>query len=811
MFKWSSANNSKSSRDREDGVGTFSDEGSYHSILKKATYSTGNTKGKKKKKKKKVDRSVTWSKEFHTYEERCPQSFDTDYDDDDDYSYNRDDTFDDEEESLISGYLSEHAGDTNTKKKAGALSSMFTPIALPANFKMNSASEDDASLIETMDNYYSGIGKAASEEGSIVSYDGMRDVSRHHRQREIDGNIGNLGLVLPSLDGFLNVLGVTTNSADDATYISDATSYSSSGSLSSEETEYTAERKANKSRRTKSTATTKSRDKAGKDIRSSPTEKKVKDTRSAPTEKKVKDTQSAPTEKKVKKKKAKSTAELNVAIQKLETNSSESTDSGIEVSHSSAQDVSLKFSCSDDVIKPLISNELLESGNKSGATVNKSSKKKKNIFGLKNKRKGADKPEVDKLKSLEESTKNSVTTKVSPTPDDVSDIEVQSLVEAALAQQQINDGSVERIKAEAAKRLKASAAAGVEVIPRAQIPPQIPGGTINQAEAADLKQSFSASTDGGSETSEIKGKVKSTKKKSLKNKLSFRRNKSTFSGRELAFAYAQQQMAPLEVAVEEQEELYVGSSDEVVSVGGEEQKVLSAHSETKSNQQGASFVQEPTRNYHPTLGISEAMSYETANTAKVDRYKVPRKKLDAPKMVKKETAPLKKKQEPSAPRPCKEVKRPEEVKRPKEEVKKPEKKVKVDQPTTEKKKKETAPMKKKEKPSTPKVVKEVKRPQEKPSTPKVAKEVKRPQEKAIVDLPETALKKTEPSPKRVKEPTEKFKFDLPLPKQRLYDNILAAESFDSVSTTEDILSELQEIEEAAMLMYQSMVTEGEYE
>ena len=529
----------------------------------------------------------------------------------------------------------------------------------------------------------------------------------------------------------------------------------------------------------------------------------MKDTRSAPTEKKVKDTQSAPTEKKVKKKKAKSTAELNVAIQKLETNSSESTDSGIEVSHSSAQDVSLKFSCSDDVIKPLISNELLESGNKSGETVNKSSKKKKNIFGLKNKRKGADKPEVDKLKSLEESTKNSVTTKVSPTPD-VSDIEVQSLVEAALAQQQINDGSVERIKAEAAKRLKASAAAGVEVIPRAQIPPQIPGGTINQAEAADLKQSFSASTDGGSETSEIKGKVKSTKKKSLKNKLSFRRNKSTFSGRELAFAYAQQQMAPLEVAVEEQEELYVGSSDEVVSVGGEEQKVLSAHSETKSNQQGASFVQEPTRNYHPTLGISEAMSYETANTAKVDRYKVPRKKLDAPKMVKKETAPLKKKQEPSAPRPCKEVKRPKEVK-------KPEKKVKVDQPTTEKKKKETAPMKKKEKPSTPKVVKEVKRPQEKPSTPKVAKEVKRPQEKAIVDLPETALKKTEPSPKRVKEPTEKFKFDLPLPKQRLYDNILAAESFDSVSTTEDILSELQEIEEAAMLMYQSMVTEGEYE
>eukprot|EP00984_Skeletonema_dohrnii_P013490 scaffold5591_cov70-Skeletonema_dohrnii-CCMP3373.AAC.2 len=805
MFKWSSTNNSKSSRDREDCVGTFSDEGSYHSILKKATYSTGNTKGKKKKKKKNVDRSVTWSKEFQTYEERCPQSFDTDYDDDD-YSYNRDDTFDDEEESLISGYLSEHAGDTNPKQKAGALSSMFAPIALPANFKMNSAPEDDA-LIETMDNYYSGIGKAASEEGSsIVSYDGMRDVSRQHRQREIDGNIGNLGLVMPSLDGFLNVLGVTSNSAEDATYMSDATSYSSSGSLSSEETEYTAEKKADKSRRTKSTATTKSRDKAGKDIRSSSTEKKVKDTRSAPIEKKVKDTQSAPTETKVKKKKAKSTAELNVAIQKLETNSSESTDSGIEVSHSSAQDVSLKFSGSDDVIKPLISDGVLESGNKSGATVNKSSKKKKNIFGLKNKRKGADKPEVDKLKSLEESTKNSVTTKVSPTPD-VSDIEVQSLVEAALAQQKINDGSVERIKAEAAKRLKASAAAGVDVIPRAQIP----GGTINQAEAAEVKQSFSASTDGGSETSEIKGKVKSTKKKSLKNKLSFRRNKSAFSGRELAFAYAQQQMAPLEVAVEEQEELYVGSSDEVVSVGGEEQKVLSAHSETKSNQQGASFAQESTPNYPPTLGIGEAMSYETANTAKVDRYKVPRKKLDAPKMVKKETAPLKKKQEPSAPKPGKEVKKPDEVKRPKE-VKKPEKKVKVDQPTMEKKKKETAPMKKKEKPSTPKVVKEVKRSQEKPSAPKVAKEVKRPQEKAIVDLPETApVKKTEPSPKRVKEPTEKFKFDLPLPKQSLYDNILAAESFDSVSTTEDILSELQEIEEAAMLMYQSMVTEGEYE
>ena len=46
-------------------------------------------------------------------------------------------------------------------------------------------------------------------------------------------------------------------------------------------------------------------------------------------------------------------------------------------------------------------------------------------------------------------------------------------------------------------------------------------------------------------------------------------------------------------------------------------------------------------------------------------------------------------------------------------------------------------------------------------------------------------------------------------RDHLYNDILRGGSFDSVSTTSDILNELQQIEDAAQLMYQAMVKEGE--
>lgn len=705
MFK-----SNRSSLNSVNGVydgGAISSVGSYHSILR-------NAKGKKKKKKKKknVDRSVRWSTEFQTYEGRCPQSFD-DYEDDD-YSYNRD-TFDEDDDD---DYLLEHS-----EQKPSGLSSIFTPIAIPANFKMTSThSEDDASLIETMDNYYDAkLSKAASDDGSIVSYERIHDF-----KHEIEGDHVNLGLVMPSFGGFLSVLGVN-HAPDDVTDVTSLSASSSSGSASSnfsERSEVVEETKAkSSSKRTNAATTTKSKEKAGK----------------------ATDTQSTPTEKKAKKKKAKSTAELNIAIQQLLTKSSESSESAIEVI--STQDVSVKSSCSDDLIEPL---EASKTGNKPDVESSTKKKKKSSMFGLKNKRKSADKVEVDTKTSLVESTKTSLATKASPAPA-VPQKKVESLVENTMSQPQIKSQPV---------------------------PSPVTQSKAAAAVAAEIKNSFSGSADGSSVSSDKKGKEKNKKKMSLKNKLSFRRKKSTnFSGRELAFAYAQQQqLAPLEDVSEQHDEFRRESSDEVDGVVVEEQEELS----TKRTE---SIVQAPARNTTAT-NVNVKTQDERKNKSNVSP-----KKVDAPVMEKMKPDPLKLVQDPTANRVTKEENKPREAK-------KTEGQVTAYQPTI-KKEKEIAPLKKKEQPRSP----------------KVTADVKKLQPKGSVDPPEitrneqASVKKQETSPKRAKEPKQEFPLDLPKENMRyeLYDTILNADSFDSVSTTEDILDELQQIEDAAQKMYESMV------
>lgn len=188
-----------------EGSGTFSDDDdvSYQSILK-----TG--KGKEKK----LDRNVRWSKTYQTYEECRPHSFDSDYRDDND-------TFDDGDESLIADYLINKSDTNNSdeekspgrKKKIKVVrpSSVFTPIEIPAKFRLENRlqptdsgslatlSEDDMSLIDTMDSSYIPVSRVASDDASIVSLKTSRDDSK---QREVDANLGHLGLVIPTLMGF---------------------------------------------------------------------------------------------------------------------------------------------------------------------------------------------------------------------------------------------------------------------------------------------------------------------------------------------------------------------------------------------------------------------------------------------------------------------------------------------------------------------------------------------------------------------------------------------------------------------------------
>jgi len=182
-----------------EGSGTFSDDdATYQSILK-----TG--------KEKKLDRNVRWSKTYQTYEECRPHSFDSDYRDDNN-------TFDDGDESLIADYLinksdtnnsdEEKSPDRKKKIKVVRPSSVFTPIEIPAQFRLENRlqptdsgslatlSEDDMSLIDTMDSSYVPVSRVASDDASIVSLKTSRDDSK---QREVDVNFGHLGLVIPTL------------------------------------------------------------------------------------------------------------------------------------------------------------------------------------------------------------------------------------------------------------------------------------------------------------------------------------------------------------------------------------------------------------------------------------------------------------------------------------------------------------------------------------------------------------------------------------------------------------------------------------
>jgi hypothetical protein len=91
------------------------------------------------------------------------------------------------------------------------------------------------------------------------------------------------------------------------------------------------------------------------------------------------------------------------------------------------------------------------------------------------------------------------------------------------------------------------------------------------------------------------------------------------------------------------------------------------------------------------------------------------------------------------------------------------------------------------------------------------KELDKPEEKKIQETcneEEASVSKT--STKEEK-PKEKVIIDLPTRSLRdhLYNDLLRGGSFDSVSTTEDILNELQQIEDTAQKMYQSMIMENE--
>lgn len=678
MFKWSSAN----SREYNSDGGSFSSDGSYHSILR-------NTKDKKKK--KKLDRNVMWSTEFQTYEERNPHSFDSRDDYRVELEYNRSDTSFEDDESLIADYLSEPSAEGNKKNKSIVSSSVFTPVETRLENRLqltDTLSEDDASLIDTMDDYYDyDISKAATDDASIVRL----ERNRNSKHQEVDGNLGHLGLVLPTFGGFLEALGVT-QSEDSSAYDGSESAYGGNKASKSYRRSSTSDRSendvhlmANTSKRSKAVADSDKRKQGnaekGKEIRSTPKDKNA-------------------TEKMVKKKKAKSTGELNVAIRQLETKSTESIESGTGV----RPDVSMQ-SISDEVIEPLFSDEVSENGKQSGVAVKlestKKKKKKASRFSVMNKCKS-----TDNNKSSKNSSQNN---KQLP---DLSEVEEDNFVEAVPAQHKITKEPKEG----------ADAIAAVSAIAAAKK-------TAKVKQECTVRESISA--DGGSKAKEDKplpdkkGKEKNKNKRSLKDKLSLRRkgSKNHFSKRELAFAYAlQQQLAPVEDRVDQDEDSRKGSTPD-----------------TKRKETTPIKKKEP-------IGL-QLQSMRLDKKVKAQKEK---ETAGQPETKRMETAPVKK-DERSAPNVANKLKAPEE-------------KVLVNQPET--KRMESALVKK-----------------EMPSAPEVAKEVTAPGEKVIIDQ-------------------QSFR-------DHLYNDILRGGSFDSVSTTSDILNELQQIEDAAQLMYQAMVKEGE--
>ncbi|KAL7439644.1 hypothetical protein ACHAXM_006804 [Skeletonema potamos] len=634
MFKWSSAN----SREYNSDFGTYSSDGSYHSILR-------NPQSEKNKK-----RSVTWSEKFQTYEESSTHSFD-DYRDDCD-------TFDDDASLISDADTVDDYSAGDDRKTKSITSSVFTPIELPASFSLenrlqltSTLSEDDASLIDSMDgNYNYGISKAASDDGSLVS---LERIQKRNKQHEIDGNFGHLGLVLPSFGGFFTALGAAT------TQTGGASEYKSYHSSCSDQSDDDADKTPIGSKRTKTEGSEKSNPvnaEAGKETRSSHKKEDAKKTG-----------------------KSTAAAELNVAIQQLETKSTESSESSIEIT----REVSMKSSCSDEVIEALVSDEVSENGKTSENGVKKK-EKKHYMFGFKNKHKGG-KSNAAINKSLEEGNIQGSQEMEQKFPaSNLPNIEVESLVESAMFQEQF------------------------------------------KKELAQVKQEDAISKGSEAEKNRpLADKKGKGKRRSLMNKFLSRRKRSTIlSGRELEFAFAQLNRAPEDKAGQ-REEIGKESSENVSSVGGGEQEQLAPQSEKYT----AQHVNSTTRNIESEP--ADIKTQEGVNT----HSKVSRKKADTPESKRKKTTPMS-----------------------------------TEALSTRTKRKETTPVKT-EKMKTDKM-----------NAPDVAK-----QKNVIVDLPTRSLR------------------------DHLYNDILRAGSFDSVSTTEDILIELQLIEDVAQKMYQSMLTKGKNE
>jgi len=420
-------------------------------------------------------------------------------------------------------------------------------------------SEDDASLIDSMDgNYNYGISKAASDDGSLVS---LERIQKRNKQHEIDGNFGHLGLVLPSFGGFFTALGAAT------TQTGGASEYKSYHSSCSDQSDDDADKTPIGSKRTKTEGNEKSNPvnaEAGKETRSSHKKENAKKTG-----------------------KSTAAAELNVAIQQLETKSTESSESSIEIT----REVSMKSSCSDEVIEALVSDEVSENGKTSENGVKKK-EKKHYMFGFKNKHKGG-KSNADINKSLEEGNIQGSQEMEQKFPaSNLPNIEVESLVESAMFQEQL------------------------------------------KKELAQVKQEDAISKGSEAEKNRpLADKKGKGKRRSLMNKFLSRRKRSTIlSGRELEFAFAQLNRAPEDKAGQ-REEIFKESSENVSSVGGGEQEQLAPQSEKYT----AQHVNSTTRNIESEPADIKTQEGEGVNT----HSKVSRKKADTPESKRKETTPVK--------------------------------------------------------------------------------------------------------------------------------------------------------------------------
>ena len=126
--------------------------------------------------------------------------------------------------STVSG--PDEVTDTSTRpeissedNKQAKPSSMFIPVLLPDNFRLENRLErtdtdtlsvDDRSLLESMDDTASlAARRAASDEDSIVSLVRKKKQDDDAKQRQIDGNLGHIGLVVPSLTGLWSALGLS--------------------------------------------------------------------------------------------------------------------------------------------------------------------------------------------------------------------------------------------------------------------------------------------------------------------------------------------------------------------------------------------------------------------------------------------------------------------------------------------------------------------------------------------------------------------------------------------------------------------------